>query len=93
MLRDVSQRNEMFRDDQEVFVRYLIENPHLASIDVDRKLFITAFKEPMQQYALSYILDFSYVADVKNYKHGSISLIHCNSKDSNNAYYRYYFYL
>ena len=88
MLHDVAARNEIFRDDQQVFVRYLLENPHLVSIDVERKLFLTAYKEPMQKYAVSYILGLEAVMGSANVDHGGISLIHCNSKDSNNAYYR-----
>lgn len=88
MLRDVAHRNEIFRDDQQVFVRYLLENPHLVSIDVDRKLFLTGYKEPMEKYSISFILDFYPISETKPLSHGTICLLHCNSKDSNNAYYR-----
>ena len=89
MLRDVANRNEVFRDDQQVFVRYLIENPHLVSIDVNRKLFVTGYKEPMSKYGVSFLLGLATVNGQTVLDHGSVSLIHCNSKDSNNAYYRY----
>lgn len=88
MLRDVAARNEVFRDDQQVFVRYMIENPHLVSIDDARKLFLTAYKEPMQQYAVNYVLGLVSTQDGVENMLGTISLIHCNNKDSNTAYYR-----
>lgn len=89
MLRAVANQNEIFRDDQQVFVRYLVENPHLVSIDVNRKLFVTGYKEPMNKYGVSFVLGLATVAGREVLEHGSVSLIHCNSKDSNNAYYRY----
>lgn len=84
-------RNEVFRDDQEVFVRYLLENPHLVSIDTERKLFLTAYKEPMHSYAIDYTLGLTTVSGRETMLPGTISLIHCNNKNSNNAYYRYVF--
>ena len=85
MLQDVASRNQIFRDDQQVFVRYLLENPHLATIDNDRKLFLTGFKEPLYNHAMSYILGMKYKTVASR---ESVALIHCNSKESNHAYYR-----
>lgn len=90
MLVEVSARNQIFRDDQQLFVRYFLENPHLVSIDVDRKLFLTGYKEPMHRYALSFVLGL----EINDNEYGgvqlnSVSLMHCNNKDSNGAYYRF----
>lgn len=84
----VTQRNEIFRDDQQVFVRYLIENPHLVSVDVDRKLFLTGYKEPLENFAISSVLGLAHISKGLSIDHGSIALIHCNQKGSNSAYYR-----
>ena len=43
------------KDDQQVFVRYMLENPDMASIDVENTFFMTGFKE-YDRYSLLYTI-------------------------------------
>jgi len=38
------QYGSTFRDDQQLFVRYLIEHPDMVSIDIHHRIFLTTFK-------------------------------------------------
>eukprot|EP01038_Epipyxis_sp_PR26KG_P015704 gene15704-21256_t len=44
MFDDIMKMADIIQDDQQLFVRYALENPHLVSIDINHEIFLTTFK-------------------------------------------------
>lgn len=65
------------QDDQQLFVRYMLQNPHVISIDYDRSIFMTSYKEMVPDFMLSFRLGLVVAGD------DHVALLHCNSKASN----------
>ena len=81
MLRYAKRYALSIRDDQQIFVRYMLENPHIVGLDVQHKLFLTMHKES------STISNFNLEPDLSfTYRNQSIGLVHFNNKKSNGLY-------
>lgn len=68
--------HEYYRDDQMDLSRYLISNPHLASVDDDRKLFFSAYRES-DGIAIEIGAIFNFKSSNRIH-HNNIGVLHCN---------------
>ena len=89
LLLDVRTNNVFFRDDQQFYVRHLVQNPHLISVDVNRELFMTGYKEDPREYYVSYRLG----AALNSENRDNIGIIHCNQKEGNSCHARSVIYM
>jgi hypothetical protein len=64
-----------FRDDQMDYSRFAISKPHLASMDSERNIFFSAYKET-KDIEVSMGLDFSFTCNELHHTH--IAVVHCN---------------
>jgi len=74
----------IFRDDQQLFVRYLIEHPDMVSIDIHHRIFLTSFKSISASRSSSSLNMLPEL--LLNYQNQSIGLLHANNKDSSSSY-------
>lgn len=64
-----------YRDDQMDQGRFIMSNPHIASLDDDRELFFTAYKENTNVLA-KIATDFGF--EMNRHHHRYIGILHCN---------------
>lgn len=64
-----------FRDDQMDHGRFTMSNPHLASLDDDRQIMFSSFKEVFEMNVAVH-LDFGFVTNRLHHRHTGV--LHCN---------------
>jgi hypothetical protein len=74
MLSDVQAMNEVFQDDQMMFVRYMLEHSHLVSVDQNRMMSATGYRECPDDYFITYLGGYRHASSLH-----SIGILHCNS--------------
>lgn len=90
MLQQVHRESESVRDDQQMFVRYALSNPHLVAVDRQQRLFRTAYHEFTDLRQLDVTLDVSFKAhDRPPEDDHEVRLLHFNNKASNGLYAGY----
>ena len=64
-----------FRDDQMDQGRFLLSNPHFASLDVDRQLMFSAYKENVNMIVG---VDYDFGLKTNRHRNRGIGILHCN---------------
>jgi hypothetical protein len=83
MLRYVNHYGRTFKDDQMIFVRYMLENPDIVAVDTGNAIFATNFK--MQSSGDAVAMD-PQTLRLQQSGH-AIGLLHCNNIHSGSAYH------
>jgi len=85
MIKAANTLGDAFRNDQQYFVRYMLTNPDLVSLDTRREIFITGYKELRSSTKIFVHPDLSlhYVGEVSLH---DIGVVHCNNIESNGIY-------
>ena len=69
------------RDDQQIFVRYMLENSDEVGLDLDNQLFLTMHKEASSFADFQFDLNLDF-----KYRNRSVGLVHFNNKKSTGMY-------
>ena len=81
MLKYAVQYGRTFRDDQLMFVRYMIEHPDIVAIDTGNRIFATNFKMKSAPGDLKMTFDLTLTQS-----NAPVGLLHCNNKASGSSY-------
>jgi len=94
MLGRIGQMKKMFRyakkyalsirDDQQIFVRYLLQHSDEVGLDMASALFLTTHKQSSSSTAFQWLPDLDFM-----FRNRSIGLVHFNNKQSNGLYALY----
>ena len=88
MFKVAHQQAPSVRDDQQIFVRYAHDHPEIISLDIERRLFFTGYKEA-SGFHLTLMGDLTVIGskgeDATMLFLGT-GVFHCNNLKSNNIY-------
>lgn len=83
MFKYVMDIGREIRDDQQIFIRYMAEHPDIVSIDLDRKMFYTGYRELLLETNELYLtIDLNVVVLSQGVVLENIGVVHCNNMGS-----------
>ena len=86
LLIHIEQAIKISADDQQSIVLHALQSPHLISIDTNQRIFLCAYKEPVDGF-LGYESGFLPVLDPNAFPFKTVSLFHFNNRQSLRYYY------